>query len=229
MERMTYGDEWKEFRNVPILIRAQNYSNLSAYPSIFSLEYPHQIHIGAKYFVDFSTSFSNSKIKLLDESPHSALVQGLAKHELFMQPNRILFINIEFRSRRFKSEYDVIINLTENSFPSVGILARGKEPWKRLGDPLEQAAESYGGLANHLHTNVPLEPTYPMMAGEETRNHSVGIHLLPRPPKARSLNLLPEHANSVTLREYVLKIIVEQDDCDDEGIPDKQAKKIRIS
>lgn len=229
MDSTTCSDDWKEFRNVPILIRAQNYSNLSTYPSIFALKYPDQIHIGAKYYVDFSTSFANSRIQPLDESSHSVLAQGLGKHELLMDPNRIVFINIELQTKRFKSEHDVIINLTENSFPSVGILARDRERWKRLGDPLEQSAETYGGLANYLHTKIPLEPTYPMMVKDEMRNHSVGIHLLPRPPKARSLKLSPELANSVTLREYVLKIMVEQDNCDDEDASDQPAKRIKIS
>lgn len=212
MKRINNND-WTEVRNVPILIRAHNYLNQSAFPSIFSLQYPKQIQIGAKYFVDFATTFPSREIRRLDEFPHSALVHGLGENELLMDPNKIVFINVELQSGRVKSQYDIIINLTENSFPTVGILARSKDPWKRLGDPLkQQTSEIYGGLGHHLYFKLPLEPTYPMMAKGETTNHSVAIHLLPRPPKRRLLNLPPEHVNSVTLREYVFKNMVEQDE-----------------
>ncbi|KAK6082031.1 zinc finger protein [Seiridium cupressi] len=65
-----------------------------------------------------------------------------------------------------RSQFDIIVNLTERSFPSVGILARGEEPWERLGDPLEQASDTYEHLAEHLHFKVPNDPAYPTPAGK---------------------------------------------------------------
>lgn len=229
MEKINYDDWEEELSNVPILIRANNYSSPLICPSIFVLDHPKNISIGPKYFMDFATSLIHNKIQLLDEGSHSALVQGLKKHEFLVAPDRIIFINIELQNEETKSEFDVIINLTDNSFPSVGILERSKEPWQRLGDPLERASEIYGALATHLHYKVPSEPTYPMIANEETGNRVIIVHLLPRPPKGRSLNVPAVNAKFTALREYVLKIVVEQYGGYDGDVSDQPVKKRKIS
>lgn len=226
MEKINYNDWEEENSSTPILIRANNHSDLLACSSIFALHYPEQIKIGAKYFMDFGPPNDDDTMKLLDQGSHSELVHDLRKDELVVEPNRIVFINIELQNESIKSYFDVVVNLTENSFPFVGILERWKGKWERLGDPLGQALETYNALATYFHYKVPSEPPYPMIAEEETGNNRVvRIHLLPKPLQGRSFNLPSERAELVTLREYVLKITIEQNDHHDEDPSERHAKK----
>ncbi|KAI0871153.1 heterokaryon incompatibility protein-domain-containing protein [Hypoxylon argillaceum] len=210
--------DWEEDRgSESTFIRASN--DLSVLPpsSIFALEYPDQISIGKKYFVDYGIGMVRTNMQHLAES---FPVYDLRKDELVIEPNQIVFINIVVQYTASKSELDLIINLTDNGFPSVGILARGEKPWERLGDPIIQALHQYEGLAEHLHHKVP--PVYPVIALEETDN-AIGICLLPRPSLGRSLQLPPEKANSVPPREYMLKVTVEEDSGPDS--PESSSRK----
>ncbi|KAI1205007.1 heterokaryon incompatibility protein-domain-containing protein [Annulohypoxylon truncatum] len=201
-------DDWEEERGTePTLIRVSNYSN-PLVSSIFALEYPGRIKVGQKYFVDFGTT-PNPELQPLDKS---FLIQGLKKDELIIEPNRLVFVNIELQGESYKSQFDAVINLAGNGFPSVGILPRAEEPWERVGNPLKEGISGkYEHLADHLHYSVPTEPAYPVVAFEESENLVVGVCLLPRPLMASRFDQLSQNVNDITLREYVLKITVNGD------------------
>ncbi|KID79353.1 Vegetative incompatibility protein HET-E-1 [Metarhizium brunneum] len=206
MDNLDPNDWEGERGNSPILIRVSSSADTLTRSSIFALEYPAHIRIGTKYFVDFSPSMIDSRMQVFDQDSQSTLLPDLTEDELFTEPNRTIFINIELLTEGFKWELDVIINLTENGFPSVGVLGRASEPWERLGDPLGLASQRYDALANYLHFRVPSEPTYPTLAVNEINNCAVGVSLLPRPLHGRLLNQPPEMAKFLSLREYVLRI-----------------------
>lgn len=201
--------EWKEVPSKgPAVIRASNYSSTVTSSSIFTLDYPDQIEVGNNYFVDFYAS--HPRLKALGGSFSKP---GLTPKELVVEPNRLVFINIESRSggvSRF--QLDVIINLSERSFPSAGVLARGQGMRKRLGDPLgESISGIYLGIADELHYQVATDPAYPAIAVDEDGGAVVSVVLLPRPRKRRPVQGEASEANPATSREYVLKIRVQQD------------------
>ncbi|KAI3328515.1 heterokaryon incompatibility protein-domain-containing protein [Ustulina deusta] len=210
-------DGWEEERGSnPTFIRAS--SNLNRAPSsIFALEYPEEISIGEKYIVDYSGMVGS--MQRLDESFGGC---HLKKDELVLEPNQLIFINIEIRCDGNKSELDIIINLTDNGFPSAGVYTRDNGPWERLDDPLTQALGKYEAFAEYLHHKVP--PVYPVVALGETEN-VIGICLLPRPPLKRSSKLPPGKGKSVTLREYVVKVTVGKDDDLDQDASEHHIRK----
>ncbi|TGJ88439.1 hypothetical protein E0Z10_g383 [Xylaria hypoxylon] len=126
--------DWEEERgSQSTFIRASSNLTFLAPSSIFSLEYPEEISIGEKYFIDYSIGMFGTSMQRLTASFSG---YDLKKDELIIKPNQIMFINIAMQCHTTKSELDIILNLTDNGFPSAGILARGKEPWERLGDPM---------------------------------------------------------------------------------------------
>ncbi|KAI1451388.1 hypothetical protein F4805DRAFT_451641 [Annulohypoxylon moriforme] len=197
--------EWEEEgRSESTLIRTSNHSTPSI-SSVFTLIYPEQVYVGEKYLVDFATT-TNPKLQHLS---HDFSTNNLKKDELMAEPNQLIFVNIELQCEDVTAQFDVVINLTENGFPSVGILARTEEPWKRVGDPLEEKNSSkYENLAEHLHYKVSTEPSYPMIAVEESENLAVCICLLPRPLIGRAVDQSSQNAKLITLRGYILKITV---------------------
>ncbi|RYC54963.1 hypothetical protein CHU98_g11246 [Xylaria longipes] len=212
MRAVDYED-WEEERgSQSTFIRARSNLSFLVPSSIFALQYSKQISIGEKYFVDYGIGMVGaSNMQRLDES---FLGYDLRKNELVIQPSQLIFINIVMQHAVSKSKLDIIINLADNGFPSVGLLERGKEPWERLGDPMTEAVGKYEALADYLHNKVP--PVYPVVALEEMDN-VIGICLLPRPALKRSMTLPPEKAKFVTPREYVVKITVERDNEPDPG------------
>ncbi|KAK7999489.1 heterokaryon incompatibility protein-domain-containing protein [Apiospora arundinis] len=216
-------EEWVEESNKGLtVIRASNYSNPIMTSSIFALECPEQIEITRKYFVDFGASNGN-QLKLIDES---GARQDILEHELILEPNRLVFINIALRSEGSgSSQFDVVINLSEQGFPSVGVLSRGKPPWRRLGDPQGQASGMYVRLAHRLHYQVTDEPAYPVTAVDENRDDVVSVHLLPRPRQRRGLEEATDIQTSSTSREYSLKIRVQQGSYHDRPIPEHSNKR----
>ncbi|KAI0157996.1 HET domain protein [Hypoxylon sp. FL1284] len=224
-------DEWKEESSKePAIIQASNYSHVITSSSIFALKYPEQITIGKKYFADYSTEIVDTRLKLFDESGSNR--QGLTKDELIVQPNRLVFINVEFRDEVVQdaSQFDVVINLSKRSFPSVGILPRWKEPWKRLRDPLDQENSGiYEQLADHLHYKVERDPGYPVIAAaDENEEAVVSILLLPRPRQQRPLQRTADKANFAASREYVLNIRVQQGGDQDRCAPEHSSKRRRL-
>ncbi|KAK8103622.1 HET domain-containing protein [Apiospora kogelbergensis] len=208
---MVTSDKWEEEPcRGPTVIRASNYSTAVTSTSIFSLEYPEQIRIGKKYFVDFNTSsLSTTPLTHLDGSCSPL---DLADDELIVKPNRLVFINIELHCGLPRHpKFDIVINLNEKSFPSVGIVARGQRPWQRLGDPLdnEDSCFTYEGLAHHLHYGVKDTPAYPVNAVDERDNVVISVLLLPRPRQQRPVQGAVSAAFSAT-RAYSVKISVQQ-------------------
>ena len=208
---MVTSNKWEEEPcRGPTVIRASNYSTAVTSTSIFSLEYPEQIRIGKKYFVDFNTSsLSTTPLTHLDGSCSPL---DLADDELIVKPNRLAFINIELHCGLPRHpKFDIVINLNEKSFPSVGIVARGQRPWQRLGDPLdnEDSCFTYEGLAHHLHYGVKDTPAYPVNAVDERDNVVISVLLLPRPRQQRPVQGAVSAAFSAT-RAYLVKISVQQ-------------------
>ncbi|RSL58825.1 hypothetical protein CEP54_007588 [Fusarium duplospermum] len=223
-------NDWKEGSNdESALIRADNYSNQLAYAAMFVLQYPEQIKIVGKYAAQFSPSFTNNHIQSLGGSPHTlGNTHSSETEELSVEPSTVVFLTIELDDEGLKWELDVIINLRENCFPHVGISWRGKEGWERLGDPLdEDVSDVYNDLAAQIYFTLPSSSDYPAAAVEKTKNFVVGTHLLPRPPRERSMSLSRESA----LREYVLKISVgplDREDADPnvrQGPPEDQENR----
>ncbi|KAI1109669.1 heterokaryon incompatibility protein-domain-containing protein [Nemania sp. NC0429] len=203
MRSVDYGHWTEERGSQSTFIRASSNSNRLVPSSIFSLQYPpEQVSLGEKYLLDYSIDIVGPSIQRLDESPSG---YDLKKDEVVIEPSQLVFINITMRREASETEMDIIINLTDNGFPSAGIMARGNGSWKRLGDPMTEASGTYQALADHLHAKVP--PVYPVLALEET-DDVISICLLPRPPLKRSFKLPPEISKSITPREYVLKISV---------------------
>ncbi|GAW19053.1 hypothetical protein ANO14919_085370 [Xylariales sp. No.14919] len=208
--------------NQSTFIQASSSSNFLVPSSIVGLEYPKQISIGEKYFVDYSTDEVGTSMQRLTGN---FLGYDLKNDELAVEPGRLIFINIAIHCETRTSELDIIINLTNTGFASAGILARDKRPWERLGDPTAGASAAYGALADYLHYKIP--PVYPSVALEDTSS-AIGICLLPRPSSKRRLQLPPEKAKSVTPREYVLKVTVEQEvefDGEDSGPHNRKRKR----
>ncbi|RMJ14382.1 hypothetical protein CDV36_005907 [Fusarium kuroshium] len=204
MSQVNFND-WKEERSrEPILIRGNNYSDRLICSSIFSLEYSEPISIVAKYIATFSHSVVKKITQLLDGDSRRSLVQGLQMGELCIEPNRVVFINIELDDEGTRWQFDVIISLSKSCFPRVGILGREREPWERPGDPLGEELDMYEALAGHVQFTPSSDPTYPAVAVETTENLVVGVHLLPKPPRERSRNLRRDNG----VREYVLRISV---------------------
>ncbi|RWA10586.1 hypothetical protein EKO27_g4516 [Xylaria grammica] len=192
-----------EYGNQSTFIQAGGSSNSLNPPSIVALEYPRQISIGDKYFVDYRIDEVGTSMQHLTKD---VLGYDLKKDELVVEPGRLIFINIAMNSEENTSELDIIINLTNNGFASAGILARGKRPWERLGDPIAEASGMYRALADYLHYKIP--PVYPSVALEDT-DSAIGICLLPRPSSRGQFQLSSEKAKPVTPREYVLKVTVQ--------------------
>ncbi|KAK8008163.1 hypothetical protein PG991_010714 [Apiospora marii] len=192
------SQEWKEVHSKgPAVIRASNYSSVVTSSSIFTLDYPDPIDVGNKYFVDFYASYP--QLKSLDESFSRP---GLTPNELIVEPNRLVFINMELRSGASRFQLDVIVNLDERSFPSVGVLARGTGTRRRLGDPLgETISGIYVAIAEELHYQVATIPAYPAIAVDEDGGAVVSVLLLPRPQKKRSTQGEAGEANFATSRE----------------------------
>ncbi|WKT53625.1 hypothetical protein QSH57_004209 [Fusarium oxysporum f. sp. vasinfectum] len=204
MSRIDFN-EWNEERSrEPILIRANNYSDRLACSSVYSLDYPQCVSILSKYVVTFSHSVVNEITPFLDADTGRSLVQGLRKDELCIEPNRLVFINIEVDDEGSQWRFDVIISLSKTCFPRIGILGREKEPWERPGDPLGQELDTYEALAEHVQFTPSSDPTYPAVPMETTENLVVGVLLLPKPPRESSRNLRQNHG----AREYVLRISV---------------------
>ncbi|KAK7985713.1 Vegetative incompatibility protein HET-E-1 [Apiospora saccharicola] len=222
---MVRPHEWKEVPSKgPAVIRASNYSSVVTSTSVFTLDYPDQIDVGSKYFVDFGVS--HPRLKALDGSFSGP---GLTPNELIVEPNRLDFINIELPSGDSRSQLDVIVNLDERSFPSVGVLARGQATRGRLGDPLaETTSDIYEAIAEDLHYQVATDPAYPAIAVDEDGGAVVSVVLLPRPRKRRLMQGSgASEANSTTSREYVLKIRVRQDVDHDRPAPEPFLKRRR--
>lgn len=219
-------EEWEEEpKGEPTVIRASNYSSVSISSSIFTLEYPCQIKIGKKYSIDFNTSINDMRLKFWGGT---SAKQGFTDAEIVLEPNRLTFINIELQYEESSSKFDVIVNLSARSFPSVGILARSHEHWGRMGDPLEEAAGTYEALADHLHYKVANDPVYPVIATAEREDAVIGVCLLPRPRKQRPFQRNADKANVATSREYLLKITFQENSHDIRQVPDRSNKRRRI-
>ncbi|KAI0381464.1 heterokaryon incompatibility protein-domain-containing protein [Hypomontagnella monticulosa] len=231
IEKINIDDWQEEPGNGRILIRANNYLDTVVSSSKFILKYPTEVTIGAKYYMDFSPSISDRPIQLLDEASHLTAAQAAMKDEIIVEANRLIFINIELHTERTKSELDVIVNLTENEFPTVGIIGRAEKPWERLGDPLSEALDMYNALATYLHFKVQTEPIYPMVAVDEAENVAIGVHLLPRPPRESSQS--QGNSQLGTSREYILRITVDQNSLTDGDVSERAErhtnKRRRIS
>ncbi|KAI1121429.1 heterokaryon incompatibility protein-domain-containing protein [Nemania abortiva] len=196
-------DEWKEEDgSQSIFIRTRSNLNFMVPSSIFTLRYPDRVSIGEKYLVDFSDDIGTSMQHLAEGFPG----YDLKKDELIIEPKQLIFVNIVVQHVATQSELDIIVDLTGSGHPSVGILTRENEPWERLGDPTTRASK-YEMLAEHLHFSGP--PQYPVVALEET-DSAIGICLSPTPRLARSFKLPPEKVKSVPLREYVLKVTIQE-------------------
>lgn len=217
--------DWEEDSSQePTVIRASNYSNIAISSSVFALDCPETIKVGKKYFIDFDSSHS-TKVQLLDDSDS---IQGLAKNELMLRPNRLVFVNIELQNETSNSQLDVVINLSDRSFPSVGIYSRGQEPWERLGDPLDESTYTYEQLADHLHYKVAREPAYQAVVVDEREDAVVGVCLLPRPRQPRTFQRPADKANWATSKEYVLKITFQQNGDNDQEAAERNAKRRRL-
>ncbi|KAK7915154.1 Vegetative incompatibility protein HET-E-1 [Apiospora marii] len=205
---MIRSQEWKEVPSKePAVIRASNYSSIVTSSSVFTLDYPREIEVGNKYFVDFHAS--HPRLKSLYGSFSRP---RLTSNELMVEPNRLVFINMELRSGASRFQLDVIINLDERSFPCAGVLALGQGTRKRLGNPLDETVSGiYVGIAEELHYQVATVPAYPAITVDEDGGAVVSVVLLPRPRKQRQVQGGASEANSATSREYVLKIRVQQD------------------
>ncbi|KAM0256340.1 hypothetical protein ACHAPA_012195 [Fusarium lateritium] len=196
-------NDWKDERTrEPIIIRANNYSDRLVCSSIFSLDCSNSIKLMAKYVATFNNSVVREITQILDGDARSQ-TQGLQEGELCIEPNRVVFINIELEDNGEQCHFDVIISLSKSSFPRVGILGRDREPWERPGDPLEEDCDTYEALAEHVQFTPSSDPTYPAVVAETTKNLIVGVHLLPKPPRERSTSL-----KDSGVREYVLRISV---------------------
>ncbi|KAJ2989305.1 hypothetical protein NUW58_g3539 [Xylaria curta] len=213
-------DDWEEERgNQTTFVHAASNSSFVATSSIFALEYPEKVIIGDKYLVDYRTGMVGASMKRLTESFPG---YDLKNDEFVIEPSQLIFVNIVLHHEEVMSELDIAINLTDNGFPSAGILARGEEPWERLGDPITQASWKYEALADYLHNKVP--PVYPVIALQDT-DTVIGICLLPRPPLKRSFKRPQEKVKSATPREYVLKVTVENESDSNWGAPVPDSRK----
>ncbi|KAH7308433.1 heterokaryon incompatibility protein-domain-containing protein [Stachybotrys elegans] len=192
--------EWEEEPKESMLIRATNYISLPACSSIFELEVTEPIKITGKYCVVFDSSNRGEPMQALDDNTSSP---WLAKPELFVKPNRLIFINIELLCESSKIEFDIVVNVTAAGFPSVGLRKRNEPLRKRLGDPMGQAKRTYEALAEYLHSAEPNKQVFPVTAVEEAENMMLGVHLLPRPRRSRKP---PRHVKEMLVREYVVKV-----------------------
>ncbi|KAI1736473.1 heterokaryon incompatibility protein-domain-containing protein [Xylaria scruposa] len=205
-------DDWEEERgNQSTFIRASSDLKISLASSIFALQYPAQISVGDKYLVDYSIDMVGASMQRLDES---FLGYDLKKDELVISPNQLIFINIIMQHTGNTFELDIVLNLSDNGYPSAGIMERDREPWERLGDPMTRTLGKYEALADYLHNKIPA--VYPMAALQGTDN-VVGISLLPRPRLKRSLKLPQEKVNSVAPKEYVVKVTLENNSEHEQG------------
>ncbi|KAF7532351.1 hypothetical protein G7054_g8017 [Neopestalotiopsis clavispora] len=236
MKNITSDDWEEEAGGEPTIIRASNYSDISISSSLLSLEYPDQIKIGNKYFIDFSTSNLDMHLKPWDKNFSK---QGLTEDEFIMKSDRLAFINISLQDEAPGSKFDVIVNLSEKSYPSVGILSRAQEPWARLEDPLDQHSDldadepnqtssTYEALANYLHYKVATDPVFPVIAADDIESVVIGVCLLPRPRKPRPSQRIADHLDLAMSREYLLKITLEEDSRYNRQVPDRLHKKRRI-
>jgi hypothetical protein len=182
-----------------ILVRTGNHSNRPTGSSVFVLQHNNDITIGSKYVIDFRTTAYTRKVLAwsLDSSTN-----GFLEKELVLEPGQLMFINIELHLDHVSADVDVIININENGFPTVGIWDRGDEAdgWKRLGDPLREASQTYRDLANYLHQKAQIEAALPLLVTLD--EGYLTVHMLPRPPRKHSLEMLPESGEFAQLREY---------------------------
>ncbi|KAI9150827.1 Vegetative incompatibility protein [Paramyrothecium foliicola] len=209
------ANEWEEEpTRDPTLIRASNYSGPSAYSSIFVLELSSLIKTGKAYYVDFGISDFGASMQPLGDN---MLSHRLADNELFLETNRLTFMNVELQHERIIFEYDIVINLTSAGFPSAGIFKRSEPGWERLGNPTGEALQTYEALAEHLHYSEQNKQIFPTIAVEETQGFVLGVHLLPRP--RRPPDQLPREAKMMAFREYLLKVSVDiySEDCQEQG------------
>lgn len=200
------NNHWEEeLSREPVIIRADNYSDPLAPPPMFVIECPEQVKIVAKYAAKFESSFANHEIQPLS-TMNKTLVNGTRIEELSIEPNSVVFINIELEEKVNKIELDVIISLTQNGFPHVGILGRCERPWERLGDPMDEdeGNETYNALAAHIYHTLPSDPTYPLAATAKKGNLTISTHVLPKPPRKGSQT----EGGQLALREYKLEISV---------------------
>ncbi|KAI1091081.1 heterokaryon incompatibility protein-domain-containing protein [Rostrohypoxylon terebratum] len=216
-------ENWLEERGTgPTIIRSSNHSKLNT-SSLFALDYPRQITVGGKYFIEFEegNAIYKPKLRLLNDS--FSPPEQVGKDEIITKPNYIIFINIELQGKTLKSYFDVVINLGKNGFPSVGIYSRVQENRERLGDPLEEeVSNTYEHFAEHLHYSISNTPAYRVIAVEESEDLTIGISLLPRPP-IRGEASQPSH--NAKRREYVVKITVKEGQQSGKGVSDRSKRR----
>ncbi|KAF5652544.1 het domain protein [Fusarium sp. NRRL 25303] len=200
------SDWYEERRREPLFIRADNYLEPATSSAMFVIEYPEQIQIVATYFATFGHSFTNRGIQPFSNLTNGTSSNGLKTKELSIEPNSVVFLNIELEEEGTKLQVDVIISLTESCFPYVGTLGRGVQPWERLGDPMNDSVGNamYNALASHVHRTRPSDSTYPLVRMTKVDNLSVATNILPKPPR-RSAQF---QGHNPTLREYVLRVSV---------------------
>ncbi|KAK2606197.1 hypothetical protein QQS21_003368 [Conoideocrella luteorostrata] len=210
MDTINHHDWEEEGPSAPILVQANDFLDSPTGGSVFFIEKPCQVRIGAKYFMQFDSSTALGELQMLNADPRSNLFQGFKEHEISAEPNQTIFVNIDLLNDGLQSKLDVIINLTANGFPSVGIMGRGSGEWERLGDPLGQASQTYKMLADYLHFKMRSEPTYERLAMDETSSRIVGVTLCPKPSHGRMPNVPVEMAH---LREYWIRIKIQENNC----------------
>ncbi|CAG9986766.1 unnamed protein product [Clonostachys byssicola] len=187
-----------------IIIRAGNFRGPLTGPSIFTLRHPDEITVGLKYFMDFNVPLMSRKLELLDEVSLLGRLQ-LQRNELLLQPNQLMFANIELQTGEHQSRWNVLININENGFPSVG-MASQEDRGKQLGDPMSEAKRKYENLAEDFHDQAQSEGCLPLIV-ETKQGISVNVHLFPRPPRERSSETTRDGEVYIEMREYTLKII----------------------
>ncbi|KAK7983381.1 hypothetical protein PG989_010783 [Apiospora arundinis] len=210
--------EWLEDRNRDhIVIRTNDLANILAASSLFDLQYPAQIRIGKKYYIDYERALWDPRVKLLDERYP---IPGLAENEVVVEPDRMVFVCVELQGKAGSiSHFDVIINLLERCSPSVAIQPRGLES---LRDPLgPKTSAIYEEIADRNRFSVGNGRGFQASAFDRNKEEVVGVALVPRThPRRGLLQGAAGQGNTAAMsREYSIKITVRQNGQHDSVAP----------
>ncbi|KAF5577103.1 beta transducin [Fusarium pseudoanthophilum] len=204
--QLDLSDWYEERSREPLFIQADNYLEPVTSSAIFVVEYPEQIQIVATYVADFGNYATNRGIQPLSNITDGEATDGVRTKELSIGPQSVVFLCIDLEEEGTKLQLDVIISLTENCFPYVGILGRDVKTWGRLGGPMNDAMSKavYDALAGHIHLTRPSDSEYPLAGMTRLGNLSISANILPKPPRRRA----ESQGHNLALREYVLRISV---------------------
>jgi hypothetical protein len=200
-ERKKGWEEVQEKEKEDIIIRAANFRDPLAGPSIFALKSPIKIDVGFRYLMDLNDPHTSGKLESLKNSSKERYFkrQKLQENELFVQPNQLILAKIEIHMGEHHPKCNILMDVAENGIPSVGI-ASDDDGGKQLGDPLGDQ-----DLAEEFHRQARSGRCLPSIV-RTNQGTAVHVHLFPK--KSRKLSPKGIGGMSGELREYTVKILV---------------------